>query len=120
MIPWNRARIGSVVIVLLVSWAGCATEGQGTTPPLPGEPPLAGDSTGAGTGDGGAVGSGDDGGTSDEGAASADAGEGACNDFLHGLRALFVLPPVPCKGTSDCSAGDCCFVGPTSSTCVMR
>lgn len=128
MIPWARvrpqsivptARIGPAIFVLLLTWAGCATEGQGTAPPLPGEPVVAGNSAGVG-GDDGAADSGDDGGTNNEGSASAGPEGGTCSDLLHGLKSIFALPPVPCKGASDCPSSECCFVGPTSSTCVMQ
>jgi hypothetical protein len=119
MILGEGARIRLAVLLLALAWAGCASEGQGTAPPLPGEPPIDGDSSAAG-GDAGSMGSGDDGGASSEGAAPADPGGGTCNDLLHALRAFFVLPPVPCKSSSDCPAGDCCNVGPSSSTCVMQ
>lgn len=119
MIPWARARSGPAIFLLLVTWAGCATGGQGTAPPLPGEPLVGSDSAGV-SGDDGAVDSGEDGGTSSEGSAPAGPGGGTCNDLLHGVKAIFTLPLVPCKGASDCPSSECCFVGPTSSTCVMQ
>jgi hypothetical protein len=119
VIPVAGARINPAVLLLALAWAGCAAEGQGSAPPFPGEPPMDGDSSAAG-GDTGSMGSGDDGGMSSEGAAPADPGGGTCNDLLHALKAFFVLPPVPCKGSSGCPAGDCCYVGPSSSTCVMQ
>jgi hypothetical protein len=115
MTPWERARIRPAILVLLAG-AGCATEGQGTTPPLPGGPAIAGDSAGVG-GDDGSVGGGDEGGAA--GDASPSEG-GTCSDLLHGFKALLALPPVACKSSSDCAAGECCFVGPVSSTCVMQ
>jgi hypothetical protein len=119
MIPWARARSSPAILVLLLTWAGCATEGQGTAPPLPGDPAISGDSAGVG-GDDAALDSGDGGGTGNEGSPPAGTGGGTCNDLLHGVKAIFVLPPVPCKGASDCPSSECCFVGPTASTCVMQ
>ena len=110
-----------------VSWpgVGCATEGKGNTPPLPGGPAVNGESD-AVAGDDAAQGPpGDDGGgTGDDGGAAADEGGpatgGTCNDVLHGLKAFFVIPAVPCTGSSDCAAGDCCYVNGSASSCVMQ
>ncbi len=91
---------------------GCATQGKGSAPPLPGQPAapdsdaLAGDDAGTPA---------DEGGTVDDAAAG-----GTCNDPLHALKAIFVLPAVPCATSTDCSSGDCCYVNGSSSTCVMQ
>jgi hypothetical protein len=47
-------------------------------------------------------------------------GGGNCNDPLHALRAIFVLPPMPCATSTDCPSGDCCYVNGSRSTCVMQ
>ncbi len=65
----------------------------------------------------------DDGGAavSDDGAAASDDGGATCNDLVHGLKALFVQPPVACTNSAQCPSGDCCYVGPSgSSSCVMQ
>jgi hypothetical protein len=110
MTLWGTARAISAVLLVCAACAGCATEGPGSTPPLPGQPSISGDSDPVG--DDGAV-AGDDG-----GASSADAG--TCNDLLHGLRAVFAQPPMPCTSGATCPPGDCCYAGPLSSTCVMQ
>jgi hypothetical protein len=112
MTTWGTAR--ALFAVVLVC-AACATEGPGSTPPLPGQPSISGDSDPVG--DDGAV-AGDDGGTTD-GALPSDSGT-TCNDLLHGLRAVFVQTPMPCTNGATCPSGDCCYAGPLSSTCVMQ
>jgi hypothetical protein len=112
----GAARSVSAILLACATCVACATEGPGSAPPLPGQPVLSGESNPIG--DDGAV-VGDDGGTTEGGAASPDPA-GTCNDLLHGLKAFFVLPPVPCTSGATCPSGDCCYVGPSSSTCVMQ
>jgi len=106
--------------------AACATGGTGSNPPLPGTGPKSGSSGGT-SGDDGSGGElqGDDAGDVDAVASGDDAATpsdpaATCNDALHGLKALFVLPPKTCTNSVDCSAGECCFVGASGSTCVMQ
>jgi hypothetical protein len=94
--------------------ASCATAGEGSNPPLPGVTVASSD----------AAASPDDATPGDEVGEPGDAGPGpgsgsTCSDALHGLRAIFVLPPVPCSASTDCPSGDCCYVG-NASTCVMQ
>jgi hypothetical protein len=121
---WVATRARTAGLALCVLSTSCATAGRGTTPPLPGEPEVNGDSdavAGADAspapGDDGAA-AGDDGGmaTDDAGGATG----GTCNDPLHALKALFVIPAVPCTSSSDCKSGDCCYVSGSASTCVMQ
>ena len=115
-------------MAIVAGLAGCATSGPGSNPPLS----SSGGGFGAATGDD-AVASGGEGATSDDGTSTGDdaappasgddastASADTCNDALHGLAAIFVQPPVPCSTSTDCKSGQCCFVGPTSSTCVMQ
>jgi|SRR5580704_4103081 hypothetical protein len=124
MMGWATACAAAVSLALCVTCVGCATAGKGNTPPLPGDPALNGD-TDALAGEDAATPPGDDGGgTSDDGGGGMDEGGqasgGTCNDPLHGLKALFVIPAVPCTGSSDCPAGDCCYVSGSASSCVMQ
>jgi hypothetical protein len=106
----------------VLALGACATSGPGSNPPLSGGTfGAAGDDTGPAVDDGGAAT--DDASSGDDAAAPPsgdDASADTCNDGLHGLAALFVIPPVPCSTSTDCKSGQCCFVGPTSSTCVMQ
>jgi hypothetical protein len=97
----------------------CATAGDGTNPPLPGVA-LSDDASLADDASPGDPSSGDDSAAADPGDGAAAPSGSTCGDSLHGLRALFVLPPVPCSRSTDCAAGDCCYVGTTASTCVMQ
>jgi hypothetical protein len=105
-------RIRWAVLFVCAACVGCATEGRGATPPLPGVPgesdAVAGDDAGTAVEDGDAT---DD---------AVGAGGGTCDDGLHALKALFVLPPVPCAVSTDCPSGDCCYVNGSSSSCVMQ
>jgi hypothetical protein len=120
---WIAARAGTAGLVLCVAFAGCATGGRGTTPPLPGEPAVndsdavAGDDASPAPGDDGAAASDDGGMATDDGGPATG---GTCNDALHGLKAFFVIPAVPCTSSSDCKSGDCCYVSGSASTCVMQ
>jgi hypothetical protein len=110
----GRAPSRAALLLAWLAWSSaCATSGTGSNPPLPNGP--------ASTGDDGAVAANDDA-TAGPPGDDADMADGAstCNDALHGLRALFVLPPVACTSSTDCASGSCCFVGPSSSTCVMQ
>jgi hypothetical protein len=122
---WVTARASAAGLALWVAFVGCATAGKGTSPPLPGEPAAANDDSDAAAGGDAATPSpGDDGGEStDDGGGAGEAGPasgGTCTDALHGLKAFFVIPAVPCTGSSDCAAGDCCYVNGSASTCVMQ
>jgi hypothetical protein len=97
---------------MCLAWAGCATGGAGTSPPLPG---VSSDDTAASDD----ATSSDDGGPLDDAPSNVDAG-GSCDDFLHGLRAVFVIPPVTCSSSADCPSGDCCYSGTSGSSCVMQ
>jgi hypothetical protein len=123
MMRSRRTRRGAVLLLIAGVWIGCATGGKGTSPPLPGEPGFARESDPVSGDDGAAPPPGDDGGSvsDDGGSASDENGDGGtCDDALHGLKALFVLPAVPCTSSFDCPSGDCCFVSGSSSTCVMQ
>ena len=99
----------------------CATGGAGSNPPLPNAPASMGDDGAIARDDASAGSAGDDA-TAPPPGDDADTAGGAstCNDALHELKALFVLPPVACTSSTDCASGSCCFVGPSSSTCVMQ
>ncbi len=105
------ARISRAALVVCAACVGCATEGRGSTPPLPIQPresdAIAGDDADTPL---------EDGSVNDD----ASGGGGTCNDPLHALKALFVLPPVPCAVSTDCPSGDCCYVNGSSSSCVMQ
>jgi hypothetical protein len=98
------------VVLAFAAVAACATGGGGSNPPLPGgsfvDDARAGEDDAAAGGDGGAPASGD--------------GGNSCDDLVHGLRALFAIPPMTCATSADCPAGDCCFVGNSGSACVMQ
>jgi hypothetical protein len=102
---------------------GCATAGGGSNPPLPNGPASTNDGGGLAADDDSGSPQGDD--TGDDGSPGS-AGDDAsptasnCDDALHGIKALFVIPPVTCTTSSDCAAGSCCFVGSSASTCVMQ
>jgi hypothetical protein len=105
----------SVVAAAVLAGLGCATSGAGTNPPLPGGED--------GSDDGGAASDATqgDGPSTDDADDAAPATGGTCgNDLVHGARALFAIPPVPCTTNADCPVKDCCFVGMTSNTCVMQ
>jgi hypothetical protein len=89
---------------------GCAAEGRGVSPPLP---VPATDSDASSVDDAGAP-------VDDANMPDGAAGGGICNDPLHGLKAIFVLPPMPCAASTDCPSGDCCYVNGSRSTCVMQ
>jgi hypothetical protein len=97
--------------------AACATGGVGPNPPLPNAPASMGDDGGVAGNDASAD---DDATTVPPGDDATAGGPSTCNDALHELKALFVLPPVACTSSTDCASGSCCFVGPSSSTCVMQ
>ena|SRR5580698_208443 len=116
MMRSGRTRRGAALLLIAGVWIGCATGGKGTSPPLPGDPAFARESDAVSGDDGAAPPPGDD-----DGSASDEGGDGGtCDDALHGLKALFVLPAVPCASSFDCPSGDCCFVSGSSSTCVMQ
>lgn len=108
----------------------CATGGSGSNPPLPGGPSSGGgdDSSlqGVDAAQGNPV---DDASSLDEASQPADSDGGAsqagmCNDILHGLAALgdslLGKTPATCASSSDCSAGQCCYVSATASACVKQ
>jgi hypothetical protein len=124
------ARRFIVTLVLTPLSLACATAGAGANPPLPGEPSAASDG-GAPQGDDAAQATpADDASTvaDDAGAPSDPDGAanaaGTCNDILHGLVALggslLGQKPATCATSSDCSAGECCYVSPTASACVKQ
>lgn len=113
--PALRWPAFAAAVLAFAAMAACATGGGGSNPPLPGGNFVddAQSADGGGPGDDAAAGV--DGGPS----ASGDGGN-SCNDLVHGLRALFAIPPMACATSTDCPAGDCCFVGNSGSACVMQ
>ena len=101
-----------------VAIVACATAGEGTNPPLPGVS-LTDDASLPDDASSSDPPSGDEG-TSEPGDGAAGPSGSTCDDPLHGLRALFVSPPMPCSRSTDCPSGDCCYVGTPASTCVMQ
>jgi hypothetical protein len=106
----------------------CATGGSGQNPPLPGGPSGGDDSSfeevdAAQTNRVDDASSPDDAGqpSDSDGAASQ---AGMCNDILHGLAALgeslLGQTAATCASSSDCSAGQCCYVSATASACVKH
>ena len=120
-----------VTLVLTPLWMACATAGAGANPPLPGEPsggsdgaaPQGEDAAQATPADDASAVAGDDAGVPSDSDGAANAG-GTCNDILHGLVALggslLGQKPATCASSSDCSAGECCYVSPTASACVKQ
>ncbi len=111
-------------------WMACAAGGTGSNPPLPGGPtnniddgaslqgedasePIPGNDASTLQDDGGAP-------SDIDGALMA----GTCNDLLHGLEALgsslLGSQPDTCAESSDCPAGQCCYVSATASACVKQ
>ena len=103
------ARI-SWALWLAAGCAGCATEGKGLSPPLP----VPASESDAATGDDASPP------VDDAAIGDAPSAGGNCNDPLHGLKAIFVLPPMPCAASTDCPSGDCCYVNGSRSSCVMQ
>jgi hypothetical protein len=127
------ARRFLVTLVLTPLSLACATAGAGANPPLPGEPsggsdggaPQGADAAQATPADDAGIVADDAGAPSDsDGAANAANAAGTCNDILHGLVALggslLGQKPATCASSSDCSAGECCYVSPTGSACVKQ
>ena len=115
----NTRGLSMPLFFAVASLGACATGGAGSDPPLPNGPRSANDSGDFGADDAQGDDMGDD---ASPGSAGDDGGGAAstCNDALHELKALFVIPPVACTTSSDCASGSCCFVGPSASTCVMQ
>jgi hypothetical protein len=94
----------------------CATGGPGNDPEFG---PVDEDGGGAGvTGDDASDDSSPGNPSADEGGSAS----GICpNDPTHELEALgAILAPKPCTSGADCTAGQCCFVGASASSCVMQ
>ena len=112
---WPALAAGVLALGALLA---CATGGGGSNPPLPGGSFVDDAQPGK---DGGPGAPGDDATAGDDGGASASGDGGdSCNDLVHSLRALFAIPPMTCATSTDCPAGDCCFVGNSGSACVMQ